>query len=721
MKNAWQVALIAVVCLTIPAFGQDSVSINTNGGNGLPGDALSLWNTDHQCAEYVVDLVPLTTSWGNTFAVAPLIKSSKGSSDYFNNFLSAQSLSRVQALGVAYPVASYDLWTATPGAGVHPTENSMPGTITPTGMGNQFGVVLSEFGTSDAGVTCNGIIGGVVNYSPTNPNRLYVKRILAAVNGSSGSQNLSAYGVGAADEQGNIMFRADTGSYTPTNVYHVDLLARNCAALNVVGNAGGSDAAATNWIVHNQSSVHNTPNIGPASIFGVPYLLASNFSTQYAYGPVTTTPPSYTTSHLAAGVTDHRGGLSYMTKNHPCIPGSTHGVAAILGKDENDLATIMDLFGVGASGAPVAGSPVALSLPALVTDNITGMTNIQGDNEFDHYHSQVAFNGGNGQIALNVDQAGRLLAAAVVYHPSTFDYNPLNYIAVARLDPATCDVEWTMAAYSSDTAVTQDSGKPILGPGGMQIGTMTTMDVVTGGDPYGPSVSAPMIDSVGNIWFIAAVALTHYKDGTQRVNQYGDPIIDYDSALIRGVYDPAAFGYRLELILELGDTFEGANSGREWTISFMGIADSNSVSSGTCWSSNISETGHLGLPPAADLPTEDPRSLGGLILNVDIVYDVDADGDFDDPTSSYGDPTSADESYQVALYIGANAAAVLFGDVNGDGNVNNFDIAPFVFAVTHTQEEFEDAYPNGCYDCADVNGDGTVNNFDISPFVSLLV
>ena len=56
-------------------------------------------------------------------------------------------------------------------------------------------------------------------------------------------------------------------------------------------------------------------------------------------------------------------------------------------------------------------------------------------------------------------------------------------------------------------------------------------------------------------------------------------------------------------------------------------------------------------------------------------------------------------------------------DVNGDGTANNFDISPFVYAVTHTQTEFEGAYPTGHYFCADCNEDGTVNNFDISPFV----
>jgi endonuclease/exonuclease/phosphatase family metal-dependent hydrolase len=65
--------------------------------------------------------------------------------------------------------------------------------------------------------------------------------------------------------------------------------------------------------------------------------------------------------------------------------------------------------------------------------------------------------------------------------------------------------------------------------------------------------------------------------------------------------------------------------------------------------------------------------------------------------------------------------SLLPGDVNGDGEVNNFDIGPFVFALTHTPAEFEATYPGGCYDCADVNDDGEVDNFDISAFVALIV
>ena len=63
------------------------------------------------------------------------------------------------------------------------------------------------------------------------------------------------------------------------------------------------------------------------------------------------------------------------------------------------------------------------------------------------------------------------------------------------------------------------------------------------------------------------------------------------------------------------------------------------------------------------------------------------------------------------------------GDLNCDGVVDNFDIDPFVLAVTGTAPsypEYYSVYPNCNHMLADCNEDGTVNNFDIDPFVGLL-
>jgi hypothetical protein len=64
----------------------------------------------------------------------------------------------------------------------------------------------------------------------------------------------------------------------------------------------------------------------------------------------------------------------------------------------------------------------------------------------------------------------------------------------------------------------------------------------------------------------------------------------------------------------------------------------------------------------------------------------------------------------MAIRITGPNDMILKGDVNGDGQVNLLDVAPFVAAVSSGQFIPE----------ADVNCDGAVNLLDVSPFVALL-
>lgn len=67
------------------------------------------------------------------------------------------------------------------------------------------------------------------------------------------------------------------------------------------------------------------------------------------------------------------------------------------------------------------------------------------------------------------------------------------------------------------------------------------------------------------------------------------------------------------------------------------------------------------------------------------------------------------------LHFRANVECGI-GDINADGEVNNFDIDPFVNVLT------DPAAASGEQRCAaDVNLDGYVNNFDIDSFVAALV
>jgi len=60
------------------------------------------------------------------------------------------------------------------------------------------------------------------------------------------------------------------------------------------------------------------------------------------------------------------------------------------------------------------------------------------------------------------------------------------------------------------------------------------------------------------------------------------------------------------------------------------------------------------------------------------------------------------------------------GDTNCDGAVNNFDIDPFVLALTDPAA-YAATYPGCDVRTADTNGDGLVNNFDVDAFVACIL
>lgn len=61
----------------------------------------------------------------------------------------------------------------------------------------------------------------------------------------------------------------------------------------------------------------------------------------------------------------------------------------------------------------------------------------------------------------------------------------------------------------------------------------------------------------------------------------------------------------------------------------------------------------------------------------------------------------------------------LLGDANCDRLINNFDIDPFVLALSDPAE-YAIQFPECDIRFMDINGDGFVNNFDIDPFVALI-
>src|SRR3989304_3320306 len=172
-----------VVCWALPVFAQDSLSRSSP--PCLPGDAVPPGADpsgpfgSEQCNDYVVDLDALHSSWGTTFGIAPLVKSSKTGANFFSSLTSAQSMSRRQLSDVPFARSQYALWSD-----VGFPANNDPGSLIDTSnlTGHQFAVVFAEFATTDMARNYNGIIGALVNYQPSEPARLYVSRVVAGTN-----------------------------------------------------------------------------------------------------------------------------------------------------------------------------------------------------------------------------------------------------------------------------------------------------------------------------------------------------------------------------------------------------------------------------------------------------------------------------------------------------------------------------------------------------------
>jgi hypothetical protein len=651
---------LALAVLVTPAFAQDSTSTTTS-----IGDAIWTWSgeptepvytTREVVNNFVVDLEPIQSSWGNDYLIAPLIKSGKTSFTFLSSLISAQAMSKVHILDVPYPYTSYGLWNVQQ-EGINDIYNLPPSsTATPTGLSNQFGVALSEFSTSDAGASVNSIISGIVNYDPANPERLYVTRYQAAGNGQNNTENRAQIGFGSVDATGNVHFRADdfgvTGptSVTGNNVYRVDSAMRNPALLNWIDFFGGNDAAATTPVQQGYFDVLTCPTIIPEEVNGRPVLLSATFNWTYAYEQV---PASLTIdpSHRAPGTTTHRGNVNF-TPVLTCQPGSV-GTAGMLAYNAAG-PQVLNLWDVDANGVVLGAyaltSPTAYALPGGAT-----FGGPPSGCDFDHYHGQTAFRG-NAPVAIGVDQLGRGLAAATLYDNNLGGsyLNNYNAIGVARFDcGGHANAQWALAGYVAQDPTGADIGSPIFDGSGNIIGELAPYTCIVGAGNTAVSMSGPAFDSVGNVYFLSS--FLRYSSG------------DCNSGLFRAVYDPSAqfatgLAYQLELLIEFGQEFRGQNSNTDYQIQYLAFNASGSVDSGTLWAANATQAAFAGINPAG-LPTDDPRTLGGLVFQAGIVYDINDDGQYDD---TVGGP---DEAYNVLMYIsGQGTTAVTEACCFGDGS-----------------------------------------------------
>ncbi|MBS0195257.1 MAG: hypothetical protein JSR77_00705 [Planctomycetes bacterium] len=711
-----------LVALAGIASGQDSTSNNANGGNGLPGDALSPWTGSLNRTNYVVDLSPLTTAAGTRFGIAPIMKSGRTNpNSKFTALNGASSISQT-IRSAAYPAASYSAWTQ-PTAGVSPTDNNtaLNTTVSPTGTATVFAAGFMDFDEVLIGATSvftNQMYGGLIAFDPGAPSRLYVSRVNAAVNAASAALDRSQFGYGGIDADGNLCFRADSfgsaGSAATLlqgdNYFRVRLPART-TIVNLIDNAGGAQASATDWPLQRNTVTHTTPSALPADLAGRPFIVGADFvgNARLESSPNTTTSA---TTHRP-GTLDHRGAIS--VSGRPVFA-STVATGAVLTRAASGggKTDSLSIFGLDSAGAVATARTI--SIPATIRDSCDSFAWPIAGGDFRNYDSQVTFRGGTGPVAVTKDQIGNALAAAVLYNGGiTGSANPFNAIAAARFDPALSNsaVSWTLIAWVNSSNFT---GKELVGDFGMD-GAPNTGDTGEGDGVInnfdapigrlaaaselgtglsGPSLSAPTFDSAGNAYFISAVSLKK-RTGPTIQNEF-------KIALVRAVYSPANFCYTLDVVLEAGQAIHGQNSDRNYQIAALNLADSDSISTAAPWSGSAMQ-----IPwnnNSISVPESSPVNLGGLVLSARILYDVNGDGNFRDPTAIGGDTASPDEAYNVVLYVGNTTVPRCVADYNADGGIDGGDVEAFFI-------DWSDGLTG-----ADVNEDGGVDGADVEFFFS---
>jgi hypothetical protein len=716
--------------LPLVARAQDSVSTS----NGLPGDAPNAYQVTsgdtRQVLRYVVDLTSKSSSWAGQYALAPVVKASASSAGgYFDQLMGAQCASTRFGSGLFASTQQYFLWTAAPGAGVNPPANSAPPlAVSGAGRyGQRFGLGFMEYGAGSDGVFGSGddentLVGSLVDFQYRRPNRLYVQRVVAANNKTVVSNSGTAsFGLGAVDELGNLHAYADGYAMTISTrlqtraLIRLKLNARNPASANQIAGSGSvvipGDAPAVDT-VRTGVVMDTVPNIisgGLPGGAGRPVLLSSDLTNNYVFESAANTS-SVTTSYLSASATSPRGSICFVPQVYsPVAAASPVGTAATLARtDSNTKTRAVQVFGVGSSGA--IGTSTTVTLPASAASLVDAQDGFSPgasfspitDHEFTHYAGQASFRGGASQVAMMRLPSGDLLVAATVAATgggSTIPQSENNYIAVARLPAAGGTPTWTIAAHTgasgfagsgagvaSKTIFGRSSPTAALAP----IGRLAKYTEVYGSAATGPSISAPAFDLGGNVYFMATIGLTGTSGTT------------FTTGLLRANFNGASNAYQLELITAVGDVLPGVNSGKNYQIQYLGVADADSVDSGSIFSASTVQDSIAGSSAAA-APYGSPMSLGAIVFRAKIVYDINADTLFADPSGPGSGSTSPDQAYNVQMVLMPRVAV---GDFNRDQTISVQDIFDFlaVWFASGTGSDW--------------NGDGATTVQDIFDFLA---
>jgi hypothetical protein len=715
--------LLALAGSATTALAQDSVALVP----GMPGDAVSAYaaggttGTTEQQNNYVVDLTLKRSSWGRRYRIGPLAKASlvsnnsvTGQPAFFNHLIASTTVSPLFTQQQALLRSNYSQWSVA-GQGVSATRNSLPGSASSAGvLGQQFGSAFLEFGPGPNGNWGDtddesNVIAAITGVRPRFPDRLYVSRIVAATNRTITSQGNSTLGLGTIDTAGNVHVSADGFNMTlgpdpisNKKTFRVTSQSRLTTSSNQLTESGGTDSAASR-IVHQTSTAITTPATVPSVLGTRPVMLnldlANNLIAETTANVTTTTQGYLPTGASARGSL----GLSPLAFGPFNTSGTPVATAAALARNTASTKTrSLAAFGVSATGGVTGRLLVEMPTgpgqlidrddnfdPSAVFGSLTNQ-------EFTNYQSQAVFRGANGPVAVTVLPGGDLLLAATVASTGTGADVPQgvnNYIAVARVAAGnTSSVTWTIAAHTGNAQGSAGGlSKLIFGDNGADgvpgtsdagesdgvvdataIGEIALNSEVFAGTTTGPSISAPALDSSGNVYFMAGVELKQTPTQTRKA-----------IGLLRANLDRATNAYRLELLATVGDTIAGRNSGRNYQVQFMSVADADSIDSGSVWSSATVQTPLAGLNPANGVYGS-PLTLGALVFRAKITYDTNSDQVFLDPNSPSG--TGTDEAYNALMVIVPDRPIADIAGPGGnpwpDGEYTADDIIAFISAFT---------------------------------------
>ncbi|MGP1272910.1 MAG: hypothetical protein ACTS22_06215 [Phycisphaerales bacterium] len=718
MPRCHSAAFVLSAGLALGVAAQDSVSTDPLGA----GAAIAPTDASRQITRFVVDLDTIESRTGLRYGVAPLLQT--GTTTGSGTIRSARAGSHAisQCFRPAtFATGPYALWTS-PGFGVGP--NTLAGAPQPLPGGSLSSFVVAA---SDRSGSRTSLLTGLVAFDPATRTRLFVDRIVAATTSpTAGSAPNATLSVGAVDASANLVARFDgfdaTGvaPVTGNGVLRVNAELRASGLINDIDAGGFGDGAATELLFDPADATPPTslllaaPSLVPASGAGGSSV-GGTIGDEVLFDDHSIATASMLVPDAAfVGLPTDASGLRGTVAVGPAS--GLGGVGTLAGVLANDAGQPVYVVAASADATGAPGDVAVFAAPAVLQDPSESYGPSGAPfGAFIGLTADRVFESSAGTVAVGVDAAGRVLVAGAfaiacescesadgLATPVTFgaapDTAPHAGLAVLRFDPAdpVGTQVWSLAAWTNgDTGL----GKTFANDQGATIGMLAPANARPG--MVGPAYAGASIDSAGNLVF----ASSFIDFGPDTASGTADDSVR--TGLFRAVYDPAAFGYTLELLLAEGDILAGQNSGRPYRIDMLGNSSFSGKGPGEFFGTGTTRAAYPGTAPS---DPADPDSLGAAVVPAVITYDRNEDGTFD------VNPGTQDETYAVLLVLTPLEQIPPITDCNGNGVDDPDDIA------TGTSQDINtDGVPDECQitrRCADTNNDGLVSPDDFTAWLA---